>query len=234
MVVRDTHLATSMPTEAHVTRPVNTDIRRRLFMKDLAALAGISYETLRRQRLRPGAVPVPDGYTGSSPWWDRTTADRWMAERRPAGRPRRHRRPITPDDFTRDLPLDRLYELDPDIGFTTNGVAALVGITPRKLRQELNAGTVPPPVMPEGSCSRFRPGSVDIGFWMGGHIWMPWRIIPWIATAWPGDRMGLAPDCAMAWGQALSATEAHASFGFLAVAAVCTTSEAVINWRAPP
>lgn len=41
----------------------------RLGMNDLAAVAGIIYGSLRRQRQRPGAVPNPDGHDGTR-WHD--------------------------------------------------------------------------------------------------------------------------------------------------------------------
>lgn len=56
---------------------------------DIAKLAGITLESLYRQRTRSAAfMPEPDGVLGTTPWWRRATIDDWLARRASRGRPR--------------------------------------------------------------------------------------------------------------------------------------------------
>ena len=54
---------------------------------EVAALAGIAPDSVRRYRLR-GRFPDPDGYVGATPWWHRRTVDAWLADRPHPGRPK--------------------------------------------------------------------------------------------------------------------------------------------------
>jgi hypothetical protein len=53
---------------------------------DVASLAGVTVASIRQYRLR-GAIPPPDGYLGTTPWWQRATIETWLAERPKRGRP---------------------------------------------------------------------------------------------------------------------------------------------------
>jgi hypothetical protein len=53
---------------------------------DVASLAGVTVASIRQYRLR-GSIPLPDGYLGTTPWWQRATIETWLAERPKRGRP---------------------------------------------------------------------------------------------------------------------------------------------------
>lgn len=62
---------------------------RKLTVREAAELAGIKPGTWRG-RVNRGTAPKPDGrYDLRTPWWLESTVRRFIAERKPAGRPRK-------------------------------------------------------------------------------------------------------------------------------------------------
>lgn len=49
--------------------------------EDVAAYLKIKTNSLRRQRLRPGFMPEPDGYISRSPWWWASVIKEWDKDR---------------------------------------------------------------------------------------------------------------------------------------------------------
>jgi hypothetical protein len=58
-----------------------------LSIADVADLAGVEVDTIRKHRTR-GTMPPPDGYLAASPWWHRRTIDKWLSTRAEPGRPK--------------------------------------------------------------------------------------------------------------------------------------------------
>jgi hypothetical protein len=56
-----------------------------LSAKEFAELIGVTYSTFRGYRVskagRPPLAPEPDGYVGNTPWWWKSTAVDWQADR---------------------------------------------------------------------------------------------------------------------------------------------------------
>jgi predicted DNA-binding transcriptional regulator AlpA len=61
---------------------------RLLDVAAVARLAGVTPETVRTYLSR-GTIPRPQGHLMGSPWWTRPVIERWLAERRGPGRPRK-------------------------------------------------------------------------------------------------------------------------------------------------
>ena len=57
-------------------------------MQDFAERAGISYASIRNYHSL-GILPAPAGYVANSPFWTHGDVEEWIANRRPAHRPRR-------------------------------------------------------------------------------------------------------------------------------------------------
>lgn len=77
-----------------------------LTRQQVADLMGWSRPATIDVYLARGAMPGPDGYLGRTPYWKRSTIDRWAATRRGRGRPvtsttarnQRRRKPPLQDD----------------------------------------------------------------------------------------------------------------------------------------
>ena len=57
-------------------------------MQDFAERAGISYASIRNYHSQ-GILPESGGYVANSPFWTHGDVEEWIANRRPAHRPRR-------------------------------------------------------------------------------------------------------------------------------------------------
>jgi len=57
-----------------------------LTIAQVAEMTGLSAWTIRTYRVR-GTLPKADGYLGVTPWWYRSTIEKWIAERPTRGRP---------------------------------------------------------------------------------------------------------------------------------------------------
>lgn len=53
----------------------------RLLTKEVAAVAGLRVDTIRKYRVR-GTFPPPDGHEFGHPWWRRETIELWLKQRR--------------------------------------------------------------------------------------------------------------------------------------------------------
>jgi predicted DNA-binding transcriptional regulator AlpA len=63
-------------------------------MRQIAELAGVKVQTIRKYRCR-GLLPEPDAVFGRTPIWLRTTVEAWLLTRRGPGRPPELTRPRT-------------------------------------------------------------------------------------------------------------------------------------------
>ena len=59
-------------------------------MVEVAAHLGVTYDSVRRYRVRDASFPAPDGKLGRTPWWRPDTIKAWQAARPGRiGRPRK-------------------------------------------------------------------------------------------------------------------------------------------------
>ena len=65
-----------------------TDPAEQLSAGEVAELLGITRASFYTYRTRPGALPSPDGWLGTTPWWYRSSIEAWaQTSRRRPGRP---------------------------------------------------------------------------------------------------------------------------------------------------
>lgn len=63
-------------------KPASPKPNDRLTQGEVAEILGYQYDSFRTLRARPGNdLPKPDGEWGGRPWWYRSTAELWKAER---------------------------------------------------------------------------------------------------------------------------------------------------------
>jgi hypothetical protein len=75
------------PDYVELERNADNITRTQLDTAAVASQIGVTTESFRRMKARPGFAPEPDGYVGRSPWWWSATIDRWDKKRPGRGRP---------------------------------------------------------------------------------------------------------------------------------------------------
>lgn len=82
-------LTSAPPLYGRVMDETPVTEERQLTVREAAKLAGMKPATWRG-RVTRGTAPKPDGrYDLRTPWWRESTVRKFIAERKPAGRPRK-------------------------------------------------------------------------------------------------------------------------------------------------